>query len=54
MRGRIAILGATGSIGSECARRLDREGYAPLLIGRNEEKLQVQALSDELGHPTRR
>ncbi len=45
----MAILGATGTIGSECARRLDREGWQVLLVGRDEEKLQV--LSNELGQP---
>jgi 3-oxoacyl-[acyl-carrier protein] reductase len=46
---RAAILGATGTIGSECARRLDREGWQVLLVGRDEQKLQL--LSNELGQP---
>ena len=44
---RIAILGATGSIGSALARRLRRNGHPLLLVGRNLDKLQ--ALGDELG-----
>lgn len=45
----IAILGATGTIGSVLARRLVRHGQHVLLVGRNEEKLR--ALSQELGQP---
>jgi 3-oxoacyl-[acyl-carrier protein] reductase len=45
----IAILGATGTIGSSLARRLVREGKSVLLIGRNEDKLR--ALSGELDQP---
>lgn len=45
----IAILGATGTIGSVLARRLVRQGHAVLLVGRNEEKLRL--LSKELGQP---
>lgn len=45
----IAILGATGSIGSVLARRLARDGRHVLLVGRNEEKLRT--LSQELGQP---
>ncbi len=45
----IAILGATGTIGSVLARRLVREGQAVLLVGRNEEKLS--ALGQELAQP---
>ncbi len=43
---RIAILGATGTIGSAVARRLVRNGERVLLVGRNFEKLT--ALSQEL------
>lgn len=46
---KIAILGATGTIGSVLARRLVRNGRSILLVGRNEEKLR--SLSDELGQP---
>ncbi len=45
----IAILGATGTIGSVLARRLVQHGQPVLLVGRNEEKLR--ALSRELGQP---
>lgn len=45
----IAILGATGTIGSVLSRRLVRQGQRVLLVGRNEEKLR--SLSDELGQP---
>lgn len=45
----IAILGATGSIGSALARRLVAAGRSLLLIGRNGEKLG--ALAGELGQP---
>lgn len=47
---RIAILGATGTIGSALARRLVRSGRNVLLLGRNGEKLAQ--LSAELGQPT--
>jgi NAD(P)-dependent dehydrogenase (short-subunit alcohol dehydrogenase family) len=45
----IAILGATGTIGSVLARRLVRQGHHVLLVGRNEEKLR--SLSEDLGQP---
>ena len=45
----IAILGATGTIGSVLARRLVQQGHHILLVGRNEEKLR--SLSEELGQP---
>ena len=45
----IAILGATGTIGSALARRLVRQGMQVLLVGRNDEKLR--SLSEELGQP---
>ena len=45
----IAILGATGTIGSVLARRLIRNGHRVVLVGRNEEKLR--ALSQELDQP---
>jgi len=45
----IAILGATGTIGSALARRLVHEGQPVLLVGRNEEKLS--ALGQELAQP---
>lgn len=45
----IAILGATGTIGSVLARRLVRHGKQILLVGRDEEKLR--SLSEELGQP---
>ncbi len=45
----IAILGATGTIGSTLARRLVGQGQSVLLVGRNEEKLR--SLSGELGQP---
>jgi 3-oxoacyl-[acyl-carrier protein] reductase len=46
---RIAILGATGTIGSTLARRLVRQGESVLLIGRSADKLQL--LSQELQQP---
>lgn len=46
---RIAILGATGSIGGALARRLVRHGRNVLLIGRNGEKLAQ--LATELSQP---
>lgn len=46
---RIAILGATGSIGGALARRLVRQGRNVLLIGRNGEKLEQ--LGTELSQP---
>ncbi|MDA0660093.1 MAG: SDR family NAD(P)-dependent oxidoreductase [Planctomycetota bacterium] len=46
---RIAILGATGTIGSVLARRLVRQGRPVLLVGRTEEKLR--SLSEEIGQP---
>lgn len=45
----IAILGATGTIGSVLARRLVRHGQQVLLVGRDEAKLR--SLSEELGQP---
>lgn len=45
----IAILGATGTIGSVLARRLVRQGQSVLLVGRNVEKLS--ALGQELAQP---
>lgn len=45
----IAILGATGTIGSALARRLVRQGHQVFLVGRSEEKLR--SLSEELGQP---
>lgn len=45
----IAILGASGTIGSALARRLVRSGCRVLLLGRNGEKLAP--LSAELGQP---
>ena len=45
----IAILGATGTIGSTLARRLVRSGRGVLLLGRSEKKLRE--LSVELGMP---
>jgi 3-oxoacyl-[acyl-carrier protein] reductase len=47
--GTIAILGATGTIGSVLARRLVRQGQSVLLVGRSEEKLS--ALGRELAQP---
>lgn len=46
---RVAILGATGSVGSAIARRLIDQGQSVLLLGRNAEKLS--ALSLELNQP---
>lgn len=46
---RVAILGATGTIGSTLARRLVRQGQAVLLVGRSEEKLAP--LAKELAQP---
>lgn len=45
----IAILGATGTIGSVLARRLVRQGQHVLLVGRNENKLR--SLSEEIDQP---
>jgi NAD(P)-dependent dehydrogenase (short-subunit alcohol dehydrogenase family) len=45
----VAILGATGTIGSVLARRLVRHGQQVLLVGRNEEELR--SLAEELGQP---
>lgn len=45
----IAILGATGTIGSVLARRLVHQGQRVLLVGRNAEKLK--SLSEELSQP---
>ena len=49
MSGRILLFGATGSTGSELARRLTQQDNQVFLCGRNEAKLQK--LSDELGAP---
>jgi 3-oxoacyl-[acyl-carrier protein] reductase len=46
---RIAIIGATGSIGGTLARRLVRHGRNVFLIGRNGEKLK--SLATELSQP---
>ena len=46
----IAILGATGTIGSVLARRLVRHGHQVLLVGRSEQTLR--SLSEELGQPS--
>ncbi|MGE3777064.1 MAG: SDR family NAD(P)-dependent oxidoreductase, partial [Pirellulaceae bacterium] len=45
----IAILGATGTIGSALSRRLARQRHHVLLVGRNEGKLR--SLAEELGQP---
>lgn len=45
----IAVLGATGMIGSVLARRLVQQGKRVLLVGRSSEKLET--LSTELGQP---
>lgn len=45
----IAILGATGTIGSNLARSLVQQGMQVLLVARNREKLDP--LSQELGQP---
>lgn len=45
----IAILGATGSIGSSLARMLSASGHSLILLGRNEEKLAQ--LSQETSQP---
>ena len=45
----IAIVGATGGIGSALARRLSKSGYQLLLIGRSDERLN--ALASELNCP---
>lgn len=46
---RIAILGATGGIGSALARRWVAQGRAAFLVGRDEEKLLT--LANELNQP---
>lgn len=46
---RVAILGATGSIGGALARRLVTHGRNVLLLGRNREKLEQ--LANELSQP---
>ena len=46
---RIAIIGASGSIGSTLARRLIQNGRQVLLVGRSHEKLE--ALSHDLKQP---
>ncbi len=45
--GTVAVLGATGTIGSELCRRLIHDGNRVLLLARNHDKLQT--LADELG-----
>jgi 3-oxoacyl-[acyl-carrier protein] reductase len=45
----VAILGATGSIGSQIARGLVERGQSVLLVGRNREKLA--AFAGEIGQP---
>ena len=45
----IAIVGATGTIGTTLARRLVRNGQQLLLVGRDDDKLRM--LSDELNQP---
>lgn len=45
----IAIMGATGTIGSTLARRLTHEGRSLLLVGRDAERLQ--RLASELNQP---
>lgn len=45
----IAIVGATGTIGTTLARRLVRNGQQLLLVGRDDDKLRT--LSDELNQP---
>ena len=46
---KIAILGATGTIGAALSRRLVRQGHPLVLVGRDTEKLS--RLSQELGQP---
>lgn len=46
---RIGIVGAGGGIGSALARRLQRLGAVPILLGRNADKLS--ALGEELNAP---
>ncbi len=46
---KFVVLGASGGIGSELARRLVQQGQQVVLAGRNQSKLQ--ALSRELGLP---
>ncbi len=46
---RVAILGATGTIGQAIARKLSNRQTSVLLFGRDEEKLRQ--LSDELRQP---
>lgn len=43
------VLGATGGIGSELCRRLNRDGATPILAARDEGRLQ--SLADELDAP---
>lgn len=45
--GTIAVLGATGTIGSELCQRMIKDGHSVLLVARDHDKLQ--ALSDRLG-----
>lgn len=47
--GRIAILGASGTIGTRLAVRLAEQGRQLLLVGRNEQRLRVTA--DGCGQP---
>lgn len=44
------VTGAAGGIGSACARRLDRDGYRLVLMGRREEPLEQ--LASQLGDAT--
>ena len=46
---RVAVVGATGSIGATCAEVMAREAAELILIGRDEAKLK--ALAGRLGHP---
>jgi 3-oxoacyl-[acyl-carrier protein] reductase len=48
--GRVAIVGATGTVGRTLAKRLASKGTALLLVGRSEDKLA--ALSAEIGAPS--
>lgn len=47
--GSIAILGASGTIGAEVARRLSQDGQTAFLLGRDPSKLE--SLSDEVSQP---
>ncbi len=53
LKGKVAVItGATGGIGSELVKALDREGVTCILIGRNEEKLKL--LSKSLNSRTKK